>query len=180
MTIEERDDLQEEIEPGMDSEDEQAEPADVAADEEDAEAEAEPGETVRRIEKGYYQGTGRRKTSVARVRLFPGTGEFIVNDKTPEDYFTERDILQRDIRMPLELTDTLGNFNVLVRVRGGGIVSQATAVRHGVARALLDFDEAAFRPVLKKAGMLTRDARVKERKKVGLKRARKRPQYTKR
>lgn len=130
-------------------------------------------------EKRYYQGTGRRKTSVARVRLFPGTGEFVVNDRQPEDYFTPREILQHNIRLPLELTETLESFNVLVRVRGGGIVSQASAVRHGVARALLDYDE-GHRPVLKKAGLLTRDPRAKERKKVGLKRARKRPQYTKR
>lgn len=130
-------------------------------------------------EKRYYQGTGRRKTAVARVRLFPGTGEFVVNDRAPEDYFTPRDLLQRNIRQPLELTGTLGSFNVLVKVRGGGIASQAGAVRHGVARALIDAN-AEFRPVLKKAGLLTRDARVKERKKVGLKRARKRPQYTKR
>jgi small subunit ribosomal protein S9 len=131
-------------------------------------------------EKRYYQGTGRRKTAIARVQLFLGTGEFIINDKTPEDYFTTRDMLQRDIRQPLELTGTLNDFNVLVKVRGGGIVSQASAVRHGLARALLDWNEEQTRPVLKKAGMLTRDARAKERKKVGLKRARKRPQYTKR
>jgi small subunit ribosomal protein S9 len=132
------------------------------------------------VEKRYYQGTGRRKTSVARVQLFLGSGEFIINDKTPEEYFTERDMLQRDIRQPLELTNTLGDFNVLVKVRGGGIVSQSIAVRHGLARALLDWNAEETRPVLKKAGMLTRDARSKERKKVGLKRARKRPQYTKR
>lgn len=131
------------------------------------------------IEKRYYQGTGRRKTSVARVRLYAGSGQFVVNDRTPENYFSERELLQREIRAPLELTDTLGNFDVLVRVRGGGVASQAEAVRHGIARALLDAN-ADLRPALKHAGMLTRDARVKERKKVGLKRARKRPQYTKR
>jgi small subunit ribosomal protein S9 len=131
------------------------------------------------IEKRYYQGTGRRKTSVARVRLYAGSGQFVVNDRTPENYFSERELLQREIRAPLELTDTLGNFDVLVRVRGGGVASQAEAVRHGIARALLDAN-ADLRPTLKQAGMLTRDARVKERKKVGLKRARKRPQYTKR
>ncbi|NJK78601.1 MAG: 30S ribosomal protein S9 [Chloroflexaceae bacterium] len=130
-------------------------------------------------EKRYYQGTGRRKTSVARVRLFPGNGEMIVNDRPPEDYFTEREALQRNIRMPLELTGTLGSFNVLIKVTGGGVVSQAGAVRHGIARALLDAN-AEYRPVLKQAGLLTRDPRAKERKKVGLKRARKRPQYTKR
>jgi small subunit ribosomal protein S9 len=130
-------------------------------------------------EKRYYQGTGRRKTSVARVRLFPGTGEYVVNDKAPEDYFNSRDVVQHAIRHPLELTGTVGSFNVMVKVRGGGTVSQSIAVRHGVARALLDFSQ-EYRPVLKQAGMLTRDPRAKERKKVGLKRARKRPQYTKR
>ncbi|EFO82022.1 ribosomal protein S9 [Oscillochloris trichoides DG-6] len=129
--------------------------------------------------KRYYQGTGRRKTSVARVRLFPGNGEFVVNGRTPEDYFGARDVLQRDIRMPLSLTNNLDSFNVLVKVRGGGVASQAGAVRHGVARALLDMD-ADLRAALKKAGFLTRDSRMKERKKVGLKRARKAPQYTKR
>jgi small subunit ribosomal protein S9 len=129
--------------------------------------------------KRYYQGTGRRKTAVARVRLFPGSGDFVVNGKQPEDYFGNRDLLQRDIRRPLALTDLLDSFNVLVKVRGGGLVAQAGAVRHGVARALLDNDP-DLRPTLKKAGLLTRDPRAKERKKVGLKRARKRPQYTKR
>jgi small subunit ribosomal protein S9 len=129
--------------------------------------------------KRYYQGTGRRKTSVARVRLFPGSGEIVVNGRTPEDYFGARDLLQRNIRHPLTLTNNLGSFNVLVKVRGGGVASQAGAVRHGVARALLDMDT-DLRAVLKKAGLLTRDPRMKERKKVGLKRARKAPQYTKR
>ncbi len=131
------------------------------------------------IEKRYYQGTGRRKTAVARIRLFPGEGEFIINGKTTEEYFGPRDLLQRDIRRPLELTDTLSSYNILVKVRGGGVSSQAGAVRHGIARALLDAD-GELRPTLKKAGLLTRDARAKERKKAGLKRARKRPQYTKR
>jgi small subunit ribosomal protein S9 len=131
------------------------------------------------IEKRYYQGTGRRKTAVARVRLFPGEGEFIVNGKTTVEYFGPRELLQRDIRRPLELTDLLSSYNILVKVHGGGVSSQAGAVRHGVARALLDAD-AELRPTLKKAGLLTRDARAKERKKPGLKRARKRPQYTKR
>lgn len=129
--------------------------------------------------KRYYQGTGRRKTAVARVRLFPGSGEFVVNGKKPEDYFGPRDLLQHQIRHPLELTNNLSSFNVLVKVRGGGVASQAGAVRHGVARALLDLD-ANLRAALKKAGLLTRDPRAKERKKVGLKRARKAPQYTKR
>ncbi|MFQ3661688.1 MAG: 30S ribosomal protein S9 [Chloroflexaceae bacterium] len=129
--------------------------------------------------KRYYQGTGRRKTAVARVRLFPGSGEFIVNNKKPEKYFGPRELLQREIWMPLQLTGNTTNFNVVVKVRGGGVHSQAGAVRHGVARALLDLDP-DLRPTLKKAGLLTRDPRVKERKKAGLKRARKAPQYTKR
>ncbi|MCG8347286.1 MAG: 30S ribosomal protein S9 [Chloroflexales bacterium] len=129
--------------------------------------------------KRYYQGTGRRKTSVARVRIFPGNGEFIINGKAPEDYFGARALWQREIRRPLELTDNLASLNVLVKVQGGGMSGQAGAIRHGVSRALLDLN-AELRPTLKKAGLLTRDPRAKERKKVGLKRARKRPQYTKR
>lgn len=131
------------------------------------------------IEKAYFQGTGRRKTAVARVRLYPGDGEFIVNGLPVQEYFPVRDLLLQQVQYPLMLTDTLGTFNVMVKVRGGGMSSQAGAVRHGVARALIDADS-ELRPTLKQAGMLTRDARVKERKKVGLKRARKRPQYTKR
>jgi small subunit ribosomal protein S9 len=129
--------------------------------------------------KRYYQGTGRRKTAVARVRLFPGNGEFIVNGKKPEDYFGRRDLYQYNLRLPLVLTNHLNTFNVLVKVKGGGISSQVGAVRHGIARALLDYDS-TLRPTLKQAGLLTRDPRAKERKTVGLKRARKAPQYTKR
>jgi small subunit ribosomal protein S9 len=127
----------------------------------------------------YFQGTGRRKGAVARVRLFPGNGEFVVNGRSPEEYFGNRSLLQREVRRPLALTGTLEQYLVSVKVRGGGVAGQAGAVRHGVARALLDSD-AELRGVLKREGLLTRDARVKERKKVGLKRARKRPQYTKR
>lgn len=130
-------------------------------------------------EKRYYQGTGRRKTAVARVRLFPGGGDFVVNGKKPDEYFGTRDMFQRELLRPLDLTNNASNFNVLVKVRGGGVAGQAIAVRHGIARALLDMD-AELRPTLRKAGLLTRDPRMKERKKVGLKRARKRPQYTKR
>lgn len=130
-------------------------------------------------EKRYYQGTGRRKTAVARVRLFPGNGGFVVNGKEPDLYFGPRDFLQRDMRRPLELTETLSSFNVLIKVRGGGIVGQAGAVRHGIARALLDANP-ELRPTLKKAGLLTRDSRKKERKKVGLKGARRAKQFTKR
>jgi small subunit ribosomal protein S9 len=130
-------------------------------------------------EKRYYQGTGRRKTAVARVRLFPGNGEFVVNGKNITEYFGQRDLFEREVIRPLELTGNAASFNVLVKVRGGGVAGQVGAVRHGVARALLDVN-GELRPTLKKAGLLTRDPRMKERKKPGLKRARKRPQYTKR
>lgn len=130
-------------------------------------------------EKRYYQGTGRRKTAVARVRLFPGSGEFVVNGKQITEYFGARDLFERELLRPLELTGNASTFNVLAKVRGGGVAGQVGAVRHGIARALLDLDT-ELRPTLKKAGLLTRDPRMKERKKPGLKRARKRPQYTKR
>lgn len=130
-------------------------------------------------DKRYYQGTGRRKTAVARVRLFPGDGKIVVNGKSPEDYFGPRELFQRQLRLPLELAESTDAFNVMVKVRGGGISGQLGAVRHGIARALLDVS-IENRPGLKKAGLLTRDPRMKERKKVGLKRARKAPQYTKR
>lgn len=130
-------------------------------------------------EKRYFQGTGRRKAAVARVRLFPGSGEVMVNGKSVQDYFGARELYAHEIAKPLELAGAAAAYNVLVKVRGGGVNGQAIAVRHGIARALLDAD-AELRPTLKKAGMITRDARVKERKKAGLKRARKRPQYTKR
>ena len=130
-------------------------------------------------EKRYYQGTGRRKTAIARVRLFPGNGEFVVNGKNITEYFGQRDLFEREVVRPLELTGNAASFNVLVKVRGGGVAGQVGAVRHGIARALLDAN-AELRPTLKKAGLLTRDPRMKERKKAGLKRARKRPQYTKR
>ncbi|HET9221162.1 MAG TPA: 30S ribosomal protein S9 [Roseiflexaceae bacterium] len=130
-------------------------------------------------DKRYYQGTGRRKTAVARVRLFPGSGEFVVNGKQITEYFGMRDMFQKELVRPLEITGNAASFNVLVKVRGGGVAGQVGAVRHGIARALLDLN-AELRPTLKKAGLLTRDPRVKERKKPGLKRARKRPQYTKR
>ena len=130
-------------------------------------------------DKRYYQGTGRRKTAVARVRLFAGSGEFVVNGKQITEYFGVRDLFQKELVRPLELTGNAASFNVLVKVRGGGVAGQVGAVRHGIARALLDLN-AELRPTLKKAGLLTRDPRVKERKKPGLKRARKRPQYTKR
>ena len=126
----------------------------------------------------YYQGTGRRKSATARVRLYPGDGDIIVNDKPVEGYFSrKRDILH--LTEPLEATATQDSFNVTVKVKGGGISGQAGAVRHGIARALLEADP-NLRPTLRKGGFLTRDPRAKERKKPGLKRARKAPQYTKR
>ncbi|KAB8142147.1 30S ribosomal protein S9 [Chloroflexia bacterium SDU3-3] len=130
-------------------------------------------------EKRYYQGTGRRKTAVARVRLFPGNGEFVVNGRSVTEHFGNIDSLNKLMVRGLELTNNTASFNVLVKVRGGGIAGQAGAVSHGIARALLDLDP-ELRPVLRKAGLLTRDSRMKERKKPGLKRARKAPQYTKR
>ena len=126
----------------------------------------------------YYQGTGRRKSATARVRLYPGDGSIIVNDKQVEEYFSrKRDILH--LTEPLRATATQDSFNVTVKVEGGGIFGQAGAVRHGIARALLEADP-NLRPTLRKGGFLTRDPRAKERKKPGLKRARKAPQYTKR
>ena len=127
----------------------------------------------------YHYGTGRRKTAVARVRLYPGTGAVTVNGKSAREYFGGRDIHQYHLMLPLRLTGTAERFNITVRVTGGGISGQVGAVRHGIARALTRFDE-ELRPTLKRAKLLTRDPRAKERKKVGLKRARKAPQYTKR
>jgi small subunit ribosomal protein S9 len=127
----------------------------------------------------YFYGNGRRKSAVARVRLYPGGGEITINGKPAVDYFGGRVQHQAMIAQPLRLTNTLNQYNVMVSVRGGGASGQAGAVRHGIARALTVADS-ELRPLLKRAGLLTRDARVKERKKPGLKRARKAPQYTKR
>jgi len=127
----------------------------------------------------YYEGLGRRKTATARVRLHTGgSGNFTVNDKPLQDYFS-RDMDQFQINEALKVTGTDGRFNVTVKVSGGGVTGQAGAVRLGIARALLKADP-EYRKVLREHGMLTRDARAKERKKPGLKRARKAPQYTKR
>jgi len=128
--------------------------------------------------KVQYYGTGRRKTSVARVRLVPGTGNFTINDRPIDDYFG-LETLKVICMQPLVLTDTVGKFDVLVNVRGGGLTGQAGAIRHGISRALLQVDE-AFKAPLKKAGFLTRDPRMKERKKYGLKKARRAPQFSKR
>jgi small subunit ribosomal protein S9 len=125
-----------------------------------------------------FYGTGRRKTSVARVWLRAGNGRILVNRRPFEDYFP-RETLRMVISQPLQLTNTLGQFDAIVNVGGGGPTGQAGAVRHGIARALLQFDD-KLRQTLKRAGLLTRDPRMKERKKPGLKRARKAPQYTKR
>ncbi|GIV78701.1 30S ribosomal protein S9 [Litorilinea aerophila] len=126
----------------------------------------------------YIEAVGRRKTATARVRLYPGNGEIVVNEKPLEEYFG-RALDRMILRQPLALTGTENAYNISVRVRGGGESGQANAVRHGIARALVEADP-NMRPVLKAAGFLTRDARAKERKKPGLKRARKAPQYTKR
>lgn len=136
-------------------------------------------DTTRTEKPQYYYGTGRRKAAVARVRLYPGNGQIVVNSKSLEDYFGGRTIYGQMVQQPLQITDNLSKFNVTVKVVGGGTTGQAGAVRHGLARALVQAD-ANFRPALKKAGFLARDARIKERKKPGLKRARKAPQYTKR
>ena len=129
--------------------------------------------------KVQFWGTGRRKKAVARVRLVAGKGAIIVNKRELDTYFG-LDTLKNIVRQPLELTDTLGKYDVLVNVQGGGFTGQAGAIRHGIARALLKVDEEAFRPVLKQAGYLTRDPRMKERKKYGLKAARRAPQFSKR
>ena len=125
-----------------------------------------------------FYGTGRRKSSVARVYLAPGTGKIVINKKPMDEYFG-LDTLKTIVRQPLETTGTAGKFDVLVNVKGGGFAGQAGAIRHGISRALLDVD-ADYRKVLKSAGLLTRDPRMKERKKYGLKKARKASQFSKR
>jgi small subunit ribosomal protein S9 len=126
----------------------------------------------------FYQGTGRRKTSVARVRLVAGDGEVVVNGRSLEEHFGNAVSLP-ELLMPFRVTNTEGRFNAMVKVEGGGSQGQAGAIRHGIARALLEADPES-RVSLRQAGLLTRDPRMKERKKYGLKRARKAPQYTKR
>ena len=125
-----------------------------------------------------YYGTGRRKSSVARVYLVPGTGKITINKRDMDEYFG-LETLKVVVRQPLTATETADKFDVLVNVRGGGYTGQAGAIRHGIARALLNVD-ADYRPVLKKAGFLTRDPRMKERKNYGLKAARRAPQFSKR
>jgi small subunit ribosomal protein S9 len=126
----------------------------------------------------YYEGIGRRKTSTARVRIIPGTGEFDVNGKSIAAYFTRLGDMER-ILEPLRTVGMEGRFNVSVLVKGGGVTGQTGAVRHGLARALIGMDP-ELKPAMRSAGFVTRDARMKERKKPGLKRARKAPTYTKR
>ena len=128
--------------------------------------------------KVQYFGTGRRKTSVARVRLLPGEGKFIINGRDIDEYFG-LETLKMVAKQPLVLTNTLGTFDVIVNVYGGGFTGQSGAIRHGVARALLEAD-INLRPELKRAGFLTRDPRMVERKKYGLKKARRAPQFSKR
>ena len=126
----------------------------------------------------YFYGTGRRKSSVARVRVYAGTGKIIINDREIDDYFG-LETLKLIVRQPLALTGTGEKLDVICRVNGGGVTGQAGAIRHGISRALLQYD-AELRPALKKAGFLTRDPRMTERKKYGLKGARRAPQFSKR
>ena len=128
--------------------------------------------------KPYFYGTGRRKKSVARVRLYPGSGEITINGRSIDDYFG-LETLKLIVNQPFGVTGTQGKFDIVANVAGGGISGQAGAIRHGVARALLAAD-ANYRPALKAAGFLTRDPRMKERKKYGLKAARRAPQFSKR
>ena len=129
-------------------------------------------------ESNYYYGTGRRKSSVARVRVYPGTGKITINDRDIDDYFG-LETLKLIVRQPLELTGLTEKYDIICRVQGGGVTGQAGAIRHGLSRALLQADE-SLRSALKKAGFLTRDPRMKERKKYGLKGARRAPQFSKR
>ncbi|HEV2007011.1 MAG TPA: 30S ribosomal protein S9 [Candidatus Limnocylindrales bacterium] len=126
----------------------------------------------------FNSGTGRRKTAVARVRLLPGEGEIVVNGRSLLEHFGQA-IDEGDVRLPFRVTGTEGRFNAMIKVEGGGVTGQAGAIRHGIARAILELDPDT-RLSLRQAGLLTRDPRMKERKKYGLKRARKAPQYTKR
>ena len=126
-----------------------------------------------------FYGTGRRKSSIARVYIAPGTGKITINKKDMDEYFG-LDTLKVIVKQPLVATGTDGKFDVMVNVKGGGFTGQAGAIRHGTSRALLEADSEEYRPILKKAGYLTRDPRMKERKKYGLKAARRAPQFSKR
>ena len=127
--------------------------------------------------EALYKGTGRRKCAVARVRLVPGTGRMIINGKDGREYFGRQELVNY-AKSPFKVTDTMNHFDVFANIKGGGVSGQAGALRHGIARALLEAGD--YRPELKKNGYLTRDARMVERKKYGLKKARKRPQFSKR
>jgi small subunit ribosomal protein S9 len=129
--------------------------------------------------KMQYQGTGRRKSSIARVRLIPGKGVITINKKPLDEYF-KMEIVKREVRRPFEVTGCEGKFDVIATVNGGGFTGQAGALRHGISRALCAADKDSHRPVLKSAGFLTRDPRMKERKKYGLKKARRASQFSKR
>ena len=129
--------------------------------------------------KLQYAATGRRKSSVARVRLIPGNGNITVNKKPLDEYFGAKEIVKREVKRPFMVAGCEGKFDVVATVNGGGFTGQAGALRHGISRALLEAD-ADYRPVLKKAGFLTRDPRMKERKKYGLKKARRASQFSKR
>ncbi|HHW94933.1 MAG TPA: 30S ribosomal protein S9 [Mogibacterium sp.] len=130
--------------------------------------------------KLMYQATGRRKSSIARVRLLPGSGNIIINKRDLDAYFGAREVVKSEIQRPFEITGTVGKYDVIATINGGGFTGQAGALRHGISRALCEVDEEAFRPLLKAAGFLTRDPRMKERKKPGLKKARKSSQFSKR
>ncbi|MCQ2466962.1 MAG: 30S ribosomal protein S9 [Clostridia bacterium] len=134
---------------------------------------------AKKATKVYFYGTGRRKNAVACVRLVPGTGKITINDKDIDAYFG-LDTLKLIVRQPLVATSTEGKFDVIAKAIGGGISGQAGAIRHGISRALVQADEEAYKATLKSAGFLTRDARMKERKKPGLKKARKASQFSKR
>ena len=133
---------------------------------------------AKKTEKIVFQGTGRRKESIARVRLVDGKGEITVNGKSLDEYFGT-EILKVIVNQPFNVTNTVGKYDVIVKVTGGGYTGQAGAIRHGISRALLEAN-AEYRPALKQNGFLTRDPRMKERKKYGLKKARKAPQFSKR
>lgn len=133
----------------------------------------------KKVEIISFQGTGRRKDSIARVRLVSGTGKIVVNGKEIDAFFSDNSFLVQSAKSPLELTKTAAKYDVFINVEGGGAAGQAGAIRHGIARALIEADD-TLRDSLKKAGFLTRDARMKERRKYGLKKARKAPQFSKR
>ncbi len=134
---------------------------------------------AKKLDKNFFYGTGRRKSSIARVRLLNGNGKITINGKDMEEYFGV-DTLKVIVKQPLVATNTLDKYDVVAKVTGGGISGQAGAVRHGISRALLEANSTEYRPTLKAAGFLTRDSRMKERKKYGLKKARRAPQFSKR